>query len=694
MMRSTIEAKLRPLGRRLPRPIKMFLTRAYLRMLDGRYQASASEKPSAVPATPRNFTAIAGLGVESASSLAPTPAAAKRLERGVIDLVISPNEISFAHGTGVLLSRLLEGRRDIVALRSRTDYGGSQRLSALETFALPAAMSDRREIFSTVSDWLAGYEVRAILCAPYFETDLKLAIAAQALTGAPLGLWIMDDNCLDTRVIDRAIMAEAIERASALFAISSELKRRYQVEFGKAMAVLPPLVAPDMVRTQPSPPATDGPLAMIGNVWSADLLSRLCDVLKAADLKVDWYSSNPELWAHRYSLTELAKFGLNVVEGGDPDVVRQAVLSATAVIVPSDPGDSGEHEKALGNMSLPTRMPFVVASAGTPLIVLGHQATAAAAFVKRLDVGEVVPYDANALLAAVKELSKAETQTGVRQRAARLAEKFSFRGANDFVFDTILAGGRWPDERFEQLFPTDPNSFSYFFDKPVTAQFAAHFGEIVSLCDRVKATGFSPDFVLDIGASTAIWSNAVSSVFEQARYVLCDPMFSRYPNVWTKPNFELIEVAIGDKPGETEFSVSSDLYGSSLLAVSGVVSVVDRVSVQIRTVDQIATEKNLVGRGLLKVDVQFAEHLVIEGAVRTIAQSIDFVILELTLIRVHPKAKTLLEMCNRMEELGFRLFDQVGGWRVPSSGELEQLDLVFVRKGLDGTLQSLDPGEG
>lgn len=191
------------------------------------------------------------------------PSPVTQMMQGLVDVVISPNEISFAHGTGVLLSRLLDGRSDIVAIRSRTNYGGEQRLATRKIYVLPDGMSDRRGIFEQVSEWLAGYEVRSILCAPYFETDLMLAIAAQAVTGAPLGLWIMDDNCLETKGINRAVMAEAIERASALFAISNELKRRYQTEFRKAMAVLPPLVAPDMIRKEASPAAVGDKLVMI-----------------------------------------------------------------------------------------------------------------------------------------------------------------------------------------------------------------------------------------------------------------------------------------------------------------------------------------------------------------------------------------------------------------------------------------------
>jgi hypothetical protein len=157
-------------------------------------------------------------------------------------------------------------------------------------------------------------------------------------------------------------------------------------------------------------------------------------------------------------VASFAERGLLVVEGKDPNVVHQAVIGATAVIVPSDPGDAGDHEAALGAMSLPTRMPFVLATAGAPMIVLGRAETAAGAFVERFKVGRVVPYEGSALRAAIEALSEPAEQAKLRANAAAVAHRFSFAGAYDFVFSTILGGGRWPDDRFESLLPPNPTT--------------------------------------------------------------------------------------------------------------------------------------------------------------------------------------------------------------------------------------------
>jgi len=48
----------------------------------------------------------------------------------------------------------------------------------------------------------------------------------------------------------------------------------------------------------------------------------------------------------------------------------------------------------------------------------------------------------------------------------------------------------------------------------------------------------------------------------------------------------------------------------------------------VSTLDEVARERNLRGRGLLKIDVQFTEHLVLAGAVDLLAH-VDELIIEL-----------------------------------------------------------------
>jgi hypothetical protein len=84
---------------------------------------------------------------------------------------------------------------------------------------------------------------------------------------------------------------------------------------------------------------------------------------------------------------------------------------------------------------------------------------------------------------------------------------------------------------------------------------------------------------------------------------------------------------------------------------------------------------------LLKIDVQFAEHLVLAGAKELLPQ-VDAILVELSLFRYASQAKLFHEMCDLIRTLGFRYFEDVGGWRSPITGIQLQKDVLFVRESL------------
>lgn len=252
---------------------------------------------------------------------------------------------------------------------------------------------------------------------------------------------------------------------------------------------------------------------------------------------------------------------------------------------------------------------------------------------------------------------------------------------SDLLFKTVRAGGRLSDERLEAFMAQRDGPPSYYFDLPLPAINHPIYHQMFRFCDRLRQIGWCPDFVIDVGASTGIWSGLISDAFPTATFVLCDPMFSRYPTVWLKPGMIQMEVAVSDRPGKARFQVSSDLYGSSLILLADSTATVE---VEVVTLDQIIEIHNLTGRALVKVDVQFAEHLVLGGALRALASQIDVIILELTLERVTPEARTLLEVAQQMDEFGFRILDVIGEWRDTRTGEAIQFDVAFVRRGMPG----------
>ncbi len=140
---------------------------------------------------------------------------------------------------------------------------------------------------------------------------------------------------------------------------------------------------------------------------------------------------------------------------------------------------------------------------------------------------------------------------------------------------------------------------------------------------------------------------------------------------------------MSDHADTINFNVAPDLYGSSLIADSGSSKegAWKQLGVPAKTLAALGLELDIKGHGLMKIDVQFAEHLVLEGA-KGFLDQIDVIFVELSLGRLRPQARTFAEMLNYLRNLGFEYFDVAGWWRNPPTGQLVQQDAVFVRRSL------------
>ncbi|MBW4697609.1 MAG: FkbM family methyltransferase [Aphanocapsa lilacina HA4352-LM1] len=191
-----------------------------------------------------------------------------------------------------------------------------------------------------------------------------------------------------------------------------------------------------------------------------------------------------------------------------------------------------------------------------------------------------------------------------------------------------------------------------------------------------------PDFVIDVGASTGIWSDVVCQLFPAARFILIDPLGEehvrsdrRYAEL--HPEFEWVYEAVAERAGKATLLVDANLYGSSLRYLHSDAEH-SRRSVQVTTLDALAQQKQIRGRGLLKIDVQFGEHLVLEGA-RDFLTQVDALVVELTLEPPPDTMPSFLELLQRIDRLGLVYGDDAGNWRSQSGGLLLQKDILFIR---------------
>ena len=101
--------------------------------------------------------------------------------------------------------------------------------------------------------------------------------------------------------------------------------------------------------------------------------------------------------------------------------------------------------------------------------------------------------------------------------------------------------------------------------------------------------------------------------------------------------------------------------------------------IEIKKLDEISTDLNLVKPLLIKIDVQGFEMEVIKGGLKTIKQA-DIIIIETTFEELYNGQPLFHEIYTFLQELGFIFkgnFDQLTN---PNDGNILQADSVFEKK--------------
>ena len=600
------------------------------------------------------------------------------------DAIVTTNEVCERHGTGVILRRIFAGSPNILSIRSTRLYQDHALGEA--QLCLSQDGLGRSESFAHVLSILNGSTIKRVLCVPFLPDELITAVILKELFNAPLAVFLMDDNNIHAGGIPDELMREALEKATLRLAISPELRDAYEQKYNLKFWVLPPVVDERALqRTSSSTVASavEGQVgALIGSLWSRNWLEQLRKTIREAGIKLHWYGNATAPWL-KVTAEELRQDGI-IDCGFLPEAeLTKKLAQYQYAVVPSGSLDANDDRPEIARLSLPTRLPYLMVS-NIPVIVLGSSATAAARFVERFGVGKVCPYDPAALRRTLVDIAQPNQQLALRAAAAAQSGLFSAQGVADWIWKS-LEQGQPSDERYEHAFCRREGEIVQYLDPPAPKDLHGDFALVYRALERLRRHGFSPDFVIDIGASTGVWSDTAKRIFPSARYLLIDPLHAQSvrANKWSfkrNPDFESIAAAVSDQPGEAELNVSPDLYGSSLLQAPGAPGP-EVIRVPVVTLDQVAREKKLTGRGLLKVDVQFTEHLVLAGA-REMLKQVDALLLELSLFRYAPEAKLFPEMCELVRSLGFHYYEDTGGWRSPVDGTTLQKDVLFVRDSL------------
>ena len=207
---------------------------------------------------------------------------------------------------------------------------------------------------------------------------------------------------------------------------------------------------------------------------------------------------------------------------------------------------------------------------------------------------------------------------------------------------------------------------------------------VKKLFSTLQKLGLSPVHIVDIGANRGGWTRTVLSVFPQAKISIFEPqtrLAEFHKDLVENPNIEIIYKGVGSADGTSAFTFHdrddscSFVYESEDALERGF----DQSEIEICRLDTAIATSRFGAPDVVKIDAEGLDLEVLEGGTDTL-QTANVVLVEASIANPdYPN--TLLTVLQKMDELGFRLFDFTDLNRSPSNKVLWLVEAVFVKKG-------------
>jgi len=187
--------------------------------------------------------------------------------------------------------------------------------------------------------------------------------------------------------------------------------------------------------------------------------------------------------------------------------------------------------------------------------------------------------------------------------------------------------------------------------------------------------------IIDVGASNGMWSRSAMDFYPESQYLLVEanPAHVQALNAFIieKPNAQFVLAAAGDKQGGSiNFSFDKDdpYAGQASYVPSKNSNVIPETSI-----DFEVESRKMKGPYLIKMDTHGFELPIFNGASTTLAKT-EIIIVECYNFKISPECLLFYEMCDYLDNKGFRCIDLADPlWR-PHDNAFWQMDLIFIKK--------------
>ncbi|WP_298922054.1 FkbM family methyltransferase [uncultured Roseobacter sp.] len=204
------------------------------------------------------------------------------------------------------------------------------------------------------------------------------------------------------------------------------------------------------------------------------------------------------------------------------------------------------------------------------------------------------------------------------------------------------------------------------------------------LFDILKSLSLTPTHIVDVSANHGNWSRAALTAFPTAKLSVFEPqkqLAEKHTDLAQNERVALHYKGLGDFDGSAPFTFhprddsSSFLYSASEASAQGY----EQNEVEICKLDTAMAASEFGMPEIVKIDAEGLDLKVLDGAPETISKA-QVILIEAT-VACPEYPNTAAIVFQKMDALGFRLFDITDLNRTPERGILWLIEAVFIRKG-------------
>jgi FkbM family methyltransferase len=195
--------------------------------------------------------------------------------------------------------------------------------------------------------------------------------------------------------------------------------------------------------------------------------------------------------------------------------------------------------------------------------------------------------------------------------------------------------------------------------------------------------------ILDIGANTGQFAQAISTIFPNAIIYSFEPLSDCYKELVKKfeshQNFQALNIALSNKTETTQIYRNQYSPSSSLLPISNIhkdifpqtcsesVEVIETICL-----DDIAKDLRIDDPVLIKIDVQGFEDRVIAGGINLISRA-KLIIIEMSMEALYEGQPLFDDIYQTLTKLGFQYRGNYEQLYSPQDGRILQVDGIFMK---------------